>query len=224
MLRETLLEGLRRFPGDPELIQRLGRELETSGEWQLMQEVLQRQLAHVPAGSPLEAQVDYLLAKASIELGEERRALAMIGRSLLLRPNFAFSHHIKGRALAKLRLFSEAITAQRRCVELAPEFSWGWFELGCLLRRQGDMEGAIAHLRRCLTLQAVSDQQHHVLVLSTLQDAERELALKERKEAALSLWPERPPPHEGERLAIFDEMELQIEQFRLFLDSRSSVR
>ena len=79
MLKETLLESLRRFPGDPAMIQRLGHELETSSEWQLMLDVLEQQLPHVKQGTPGEAQVTYLLAKASVELGIERRALALIG-------------------------------------------------------------------------------------------------------------------------------------------------
>jgi hypothetical protein len=41
---------------------------------------------------------------------------------------------------------------------------------------------------------------------------------QERQEAALSLWPDRPVPREGERLAHLDELELQLEQFNLFLN------
>ncbi|PZV23357.1 MAG: hypothetical protein DCF18_06520 [Cyanobium sp.] len=222
--RETLLESLRRFPGDAGMIQRLGQELEASGDWPLMVEALQPQLQHVKAGTPLEAQITYLLAKASLELGDERRSLALIGRSLLGRPDFAFSHHIKGRALARLQRCAEAIAAQQRCVELAPTFCWGWFELGCQLRHQGDLEQAMGSLRRALALQPAENQHHHRLIERALGEVEAELAQRERQEAALSLWPDRALVPQGQRLPSLDEIELQLEQFRLFLHRHEARR
>lgn len=218
MLRETLLESLRRFPGDLQMIQRLGQDLESSGEWPLLREVLQQQLSHVPTGTPGEAQVTYLLAKACLEMGEERRALALVGRSLLVRPDFAYSHHIQGRALARLQRFPEAIAAQRRCLELAPEFSWGWFELGCLHRQQGQLQTAVVHLKRALSLQTTSDAQHQKLIQQILQEVEDRLRQQERHAAALALWPDRSVPKPGEQLWALDEIELQLEAFRQFLD------
>lgn len=218
MLRETLLESLRRFPGDLLMIQRVGQDLESNGEWQLMREVLQQQLNHVPAGSPGEAHITYLLAKASLELGEERRALALIGRSLLVRPDFAYSHHIKGRALARLQRFPEAIAAQQRCLELAPDFSWGWFELGCLQRQQGELHTAVIHLNRALALQSASDPQHHRLIEGVLQELNDQLQRQERQAAALALWPDRAVPQPGEQLEALDEIALQLEAFRQFLE------
>ena len=218
MLKETLLESLRRFPGDPAMIQRLGHELETSSEWQLMLDVLEQQLPYVKQGTPGEAQVTYLLAKASVELGIERRALALIGRSLLIRPDFAFSHHIKGRALAGMQRFAEAIAAQQRCVQLAPDFCWGWFEFGRLQRHQGKLSDASGSLKRALELQPVQARHHHHLMREALEEVKTQLGQQERQEAALSLWPERPLPREGERLSSLDELELQLEQFNLFLN------
>jgi hypothetical protein len=55
MQRETLLESLRRFPGDPGTIQRLAHELEIKSEWPLMLEVLEQQLPHVKSGTQAEA-------------------------------------------------------------------------------------------------------------------------------------------------------------------------
>ena len=220
--KETLLEGLRSFPGDPGMIQRLGQELEGSGDWQLMQEVFQRQLSHVPSGSALEAHVSYLVAKACLELGERRQALALIGRSLLLRSDFAYSHHLQGRALAQLNRLPEALAAQRRCVGLAPDFPWGWFELGCLQRRQGDPQAAMASLQRALELQSAEEPQHRALFERALQETERELGRRDRHEAALTLWPDRPPPADHERLPALDELELELEQFRQFLDRRQA--
>ena len=224
MLKETLLESLRRFPGHPVMIQRLGHELESRSEWQLMLEVLEQQLPHVQPGTPGEAQVTYLLAKASVELGIERRALAWIGRSLLLRPDFAFSHHIKGRALAGMERNAEAIAAQQRCVQLAPDFCWGWFELGRLQRHQGQLSEATGSLRRALDLQPAEARHHHTLIREALAEAEAQLGQRERQEAALSLWPDRPLPREGERLGHLDELELELEQFHLFLNRQEPHR
>lgn len=223
MRKETLLEGLRSFPGDPGMIQRLGQELESSGDWQLMQEVFQRQLSHVPNGSALEAHVSYLVAKACLELGERRQALALIGRSLLLRSDFAYSHHLHGRALAQLNRLPEALAAQRRCVELAPDFPWGWFELGCLQRHQGDPQAAMISLQRALDLQPAEEPQHRTLFEQALRETERELQRRERQEACLALWPDRPPPSDHERLPALDELELELEQFSRFLDRRQGA-
>jgi len=217
MLKETLLESLRRFPGDSGTIQRLGHELETNAEWPLMLEVLEQQLPHVKSGTQAEAQVTYLMAKAAVELGHARRALALIGRSLLLRPDFAFSHHIKGRALSGMQRFAEAITAQQRCVQLAPNFCWGWFELGCLQRDQGTLAEAKQSLRRALGLQPARDGYHFRLIHGVLGEVDGQLRQQERQEAARSLWPDQPLPRLGERLSSLDEMELEMEQFDLFL-------
>ncbi len=219
MQRETLLESLRRFPGDPGTIQRLAHELEIKSEWPLMLEVLEQQLPHVKSGTQAEAQVTYLMVKASLELGHERRALALIGRSLLLRPDFALSHHIKGRALSRMQRFLEAITAQQRCVELAPGFCWGWFELGSLQRDQGALSEARQSLRRALALQPPQDGFHFRLIRGVLAEVEGQLRQQERQEAARSLWPDRPLPRLGERLSSLDEMELELEQFALFLNA-----
>ena len=57
-----------------------------------------------------------------------------------------------------------------------------------------------------------------------LAEAEAQLGQRERQEAALSLWPDRPLPREGERLGHLDELELELEQFHLFLNRQEPHR
>ena len=61
-------------------------------------------------------------------------------------------------------------------------------------------------------------QPRSELIREALEEVKAQLGQQERQEAALSLWPERPLPREGERLSSLDELELQLEQFNLFLN------
>ena len=103
-------------------------------------------------------------------------------------------------------------------MQLAPDFCWGWFELGHLQRHQGKLSAASSSLKRALELQPVQARHHHNLIREALEEVRAQLGQQERQEAALSLWPDRPVPQQGERLSSLDELELQLEQFNLFLN------
>ena len=218
MKKQTLLEGLRALPGDESLLRTLASLLEAEGNWQELQQIMLEQLPRLPRGTPLEAHVCYLAGKASLEVGDLRQALALSTRSVQGRGDFAYSHHIHGRTLARMGRRAEALQAQQRCAALAPEFSWCWYEIGQLQIAQGDLAAARLALRQALALQEAQDPRSTGLFRQALEAVESQAMLAERRAAAASLWPERPPLSPHERLDAIDELALLTEEFRLFLD------
>ena len=218
MQKETLLEGLRALPGDESLLRTLGSLLEEEGNWQELQQIMLDQLPRLPRGSALEAHVSYLAGKACLELGDLRQALALSTRAVQGRADFAYSHHIHGRTLARMGRRVEALGAQQRCAALAPGFPWCWFEIGQLQRAQGDMAAAKAALQRALALQEAQNPAGAEMFRRTLEGVQEEASLAERRAAAASLWPERAPLGPDERLDPIDKLAVVVEEFRLFLE------
>jgi tetratricopeptide (TPR) repeat protein len=216
--KQTLMEGLRALPGDESLLRTLSSLLEAEGNWQELQQIMLEQLPRLPRGTSLEAHVCYLAGKACLELGDLRQALALSTRSVQGRGDFAYSHHIHGRTLARMGRRAEALQAQQRCAALAPEFSWCWYEIGQLQIAQGDIGAARAALQRALVLQEAQDPGGTDLFRQALEGVESQANLAERRAAAASLWPERALLAPHERLDAIDELALLTEEFRLFLD------
>jgi tetratricopeptide (TPR) repeat protein len=216
--KQTLMEGLRALPGDESLLRTLSSLLEAEGNWQELQQIMLEQLPRLPRGTSLEAHVCYLAGKACLELGDLRQALALSTRSVQGRGDFAYSHHIHGRTLARMGRRAEALQAQQRCAALAPEFSWCWYEIGQLQIAQGDIGAARAALQRALVLQEAQDPCGTDLFRQALEGVESQANLAERRAAAASLWPERALLAPHERLDAIDELALLTEEFRLFLD------
>ncbi len=212
------MEGLRALPGDESLLRTLSSLLEAEGNWQELQQIMLEQLPRLPRGTSLEAHVCYLAGKACLELGDLRQALALSTRSVQGRGDFAYSHHIHGRTLARMGRRAEALQAQQRCAALAPEFSWCWYEIGQLQIAQGDIGAARAALQRALVLQEAQDPGGTDLFRQALEGVESQANLAERRAAAASLWPERALLAPHERLDAIDELALLTEEFRLFLD------
>ncbi len=212
------MEGLRALPGDESLLRTLSSLLEAEGNWQELQQIMLEQLPRLPRGTSLEAHVCYLAGKACLELGDLRQALALSTRSVQGRGDFAYSHHIHGRTLARMGRRAEALQAQQRCAALAPEFSWCWYEIGQLQIAQGDIGAARAALQRALALQEAQDPGGTDLFRQALEGVQSQANLAERRAAAASLWPERALLAPHERLDAIDELALQTEEFRLFLD------
>jgi hypothetical protein len=73
-------------------------------------------------------------------------------------------------------------------------------------------------LRQALALQEAQDPRSTGLFRQALEAVESQAMLAERRAAAASLWPERPPLSPHERLDAIDELALLTEEFRLFLD------
>jgi tetratricopeptide (TPR) repeat protein len=223
MHRQTLLEGLQVLPGDGALLQALGSLLEQEADWPELRRVMLEQLPLLPRGAPEEGQVYYLASKACLELVDPHQAVILGSRAVQLQPNFAYGHHILGRALAQVGRSAEALQAQRRCAELAPQFPWCWFEVGLLLRAGSDPVGACSALRRALVLQQSMDPGGTQIFVRALASAEQASHREERQAAARSLWPDRPPLDPEAPLPPLMRLALATEEFRLFLDRRGGA-
>lgn len=220
--KQTLLEGLRSLPGDERLLRSIAELLEREKQWKELQQIILEQLPSLPRGSALEAHACYLGGKASLELGDLRPALGLISRAVQLQGDQWYSQHILGRVLARLGRSAEALLAQQRCGELAPGFTWAWFEIGQLQLALGNMQAAREALERALRLQEVQNPGQCHLFQQALADVKARARQAEREEASRGLWPERQPPPAGERLPALEELMLSLEQFRLFLDRYES--
>jgi tetratricopeptide (TPR) repeat protein len=216
--KQTLLEGLRALPGDEHLLRSLGSLLEEEGNWQELQQIMLEHLPRLPRGSPMEAHLCYLASKACLELGDLRQALALGTRAVQGRPDFSYCHHIYGRTLAAMGRRAEALQAQQRCAALEPNFSWCWYEIGQLQLAQGDVAAAKAALQRALALQESQDPRHAEMFRRSLEGVESKALLAERQASASSLWPDRPPLGQDQRLEAIDELALVTEMLRLHLD------
>jgi len=87
-----------------------------------------------------------------LEEGNLESAIAAFGSAIDLNPDYSWSHHNLGEALAKLGQFEEASAAFRRAIELNPDFSWSYHHLGDVLERQQQWKGAIAAFRQAIEL------------------------------------------------------------------------
>jgi tetratricopeptide (TPR) repeat protein len=218
--KQTLFEGLRALPGDESLFRTLGALLDREADWSELRRLALEQLPHLPRGSRLEAQAAYLGGKACLELGDLRQALSLITRALRLQDDFAYSHHIHGRVLARMGRRVEAILAQERCAALAPGFPWCWFELGQLQLEIDQTAAGREALQRALHLAEVQDPggPSQGLFRRALAGVENRARLEERRAAARHLWPDRSELGPQERLRAIDELALSVEQFSRFLD------
>ncbi|MEG3956499.1 tetratricopeptide repeat protein [Microcoleus sp. herbarium2] len=87
-----------------------------------------------------------------LEEGNLEEAVAAFGSAIDLNPDYSWSHHNLGEALAKLGQLEEASAAFRRAIELNPDFSWSYHHLGDVLERQQQWKGAIAAFRQAIEL------------------------------------------------------------------------
>ncbi|MFS6828204.1 hypothetical protein [Cyanobium sp. ATX-6F1] len=82
----------------------------------------------------------------------------------------------------------------------------------------GETTAAKAAFERALALQEAQDPGNTTLFRRALEGVEARAQRAERQAAALSLWPDGPPPGLDGPLAPLQELALATEQFRLFLD------
>jgi tetratricopeptide (TPR) repeat protein len=218
--KQTLLEGLRALPGDDSLFRALTGLLDQEAHWSELRRVVLEQLPHLPRGSRLEAQAAYLGGKACLELGDLRQALSLVTRAIQIQADFAYSHHIHGRVLARMGRRVEALLAQQRCASLAPAFPWCWFEIGQLQLEINQMAASREALQRALQLAEAQDPggSSPQLFRRALAAVEDRAQLEERRAAARVLWPSRPELGPHDRLSTIEELALSVEQFSLFLD------
>jgi Flp pilus assembly protein TadD len=97
-----------------------------------------------PRGIPDDPAVLHDLGMACLRTRRLPEAVALLRRSIALRPTFARTHYGLGLALAQTGDFEAALAAHRRAIELAPELSEAHGRIGDLLLRRGRRNDAAA--------------------------------------------------------------------------------
>jgi len=122
-----------------------------------------------------------LLGVISTQRGDPRRAVELIGRALVLRPNGAAMHVNMGEAYRQLGDLTRAAGCCRTALRLRPDFLEALNTLGLIRREQGRLDEALDLFRRALELSpdAVPPRTNLSLTLLDLGRAEEALALCE---------------------------------------------
>ncbi|MEZ2232317.1 tetratricopeptide repeat protein [Microcoleus sp.] len=87
-----------------------------------------------------------------LEEGNLEEAIAAYRLAIELNPDYSWSHHNLGEALAKVCQFEAAIAAFRRAIELNPDFSWSYHHLGDALAQQEQWEESVIAFRKAIEL------------------------------------------------------------------------
>ena len=77
---------------------------------------------------------DSLLTDANqlLKQGKLEEAIATYQKAIQQNPQFAWSHHYLGEALAKVGRFEEAIAALRQALAISPQSPWSLYKLGVI--------------------------------------------------------------------------------------------
>jgi tetratricopeptide (TPR) repeat protein len=73
--------------------------------------------------------------------------------------NLSGGYYQFGKTLLELRRSADAIKPLTTCTQLSPEDATGWHMLGLATGSEGDLEGALIHLRRALQVEGVHRKQ-----------------------------------------------------------------
>ncbi len=126
-----------------------------------------------------------LLGVVSTQRGDPRRAVELIGRALVLRPNGAAMHVNMADAYRHLGDLTRAAGCCQTALCLRPEFPEGLNTLGLVRRDQGRLEEALAPFRRVLELNPDSLPPRTNLSLTLLDLGRADDALALCEEAVL---------------------------------------
>ncbi len=129
------------------------------------------------------------------------------------------AHELRAIALAGLGRLDEAIAILRDAVERAPRVASAWRNLGCLLERAGDLDGAIDAYRRALALEPTGSPELLALCLARTGRRSQAAALLRKREgpaarhlldAIIGARPPAPPP--GYVADLFDGYAARFER------------
>ena len=96
----------------------------------------------------------HLLGLVALQQGTPRRAAALIGRAVAVRPDVAAYHAGLAEAYWALGQPDRAVECYREALRLRPDNPEALCNLGSTLLAQGDIDGAIGCLRDALRLGA----------------------------------------------------------------------
>ena len=170
-LRQAMEAELQQRPGDPYACAKLGSLEVAEGNQQRGIALLQQGLAHCPADAHPE-RYELLLHLAMAEAGRDpQRACQLYGQALELPlpPRLTLAARLN---LAALLLQGgagqEAEQLCQQATAAAPEIGLGWYNLGLIRRRQGNLAGALAAYREAERLSPEHAETHQNLAVALL--------------------------------------------------------
>ncbi len=170
-LREAMEAELLERPGDPYACAKLGSLEVAEGNLERGTALLRQGLAQCPADAHPE-RYELLLHLALAEAARDPAAAIALYREALalpLAPRLSLAARLN---LAALLLQQgqpqEAETLCQRATTAAPEISLGWYNLGLIRRRLGDIAGALEAYREARRLQPDHAETHQNLAVALL--------------------------------------------------------
>ncbi|MBW0168559.1 MAG: tetratricopeptide repeat protein [Vulcanococcus sp.] len=170
-LREAMEAELQERPGDPYACAKLGSLEVAEGNLERGTALLRQGLAQCPADAHPE-RYELLLHLALAEAARDPAAAIALYREALalpLAPRLSLAARLN---LAALLLQQgqpqEAETLCQRATAAAPEISLGWYNLGLIRRRLGDIAGALEAYREARRLQPEHAETHQNLAVALL--------------------------------------------------------
>lgn len=128
---------------------REGIEAHKAGRYEEAEAAYQRALQ----ARPEDPKTLYYLGLLHFHRQQTEQALACMFHSLDRAPSNAHVWNTLGSMLIRAQRPEEAKLAYRKVTQLMPAKAEGWYNLGICLRDEGDVEGAIAHLREAISRQ-----------------------------------------------------------------------
>jgi tetratricopeptide (TPR) repeat protein len=170
-LRQAMEAELLERPGDPYACAKLGSLEVADGNLERGVALLRQGLAQCPAEAHPE-RYELLLHLALAEAGRDPAAAASLYREALelpLAPRLTLAARLN---LAALLLQhgqpQDAEALCQRATAAAPEIGLGWYNLGLIRRRQGDIAGALEAYREARRLQPEHPETHQNLAVALL--------------------------------------------------------
>ncbi|MCC3424654.1 MAG: tetratricopeptide repeat protein [Microcoleus sp. PH2017_01_SCD_O_A] len=84
--------------------------------------------------------------------GKWGRAIIAYRKSIVLKPNFSWSHHNLAEAFSKVGRWDAAIACYRTACNLNPNSAWSHYKLGEILILQGTQDEAIIHFQKAIEI------------------------------------------------------------------------
>ena len=170
-LRAAMEAELERRPGDPYACAKLGSLEVAEGQRERGIALLEQGLEHCPASAHPE-RYELLLHLALAQGPEQASAAEALYRQALelpLAPRLTLAARLNLAALLLERgAAEEAERLSQRATAVAPEIGLGWYNLGLIRRRQGNLAGALEAYREARRVQPEHPETHQNLAVAQL--------------------------------------------------------
>ena len=201
-LREAMEAELRERPGDPYACAKLGSLEVAEGHPARGMALLRQGLEHCPADAHPE-RYELLLHLAIAEAERDANTAARLYEQALalpLAPRLSLAARLNLAALLLQQGQLDAAEAQAQlATTAAPEIGLGWYNLGLIRRRRGEIGGALEAYREAQRLNPEHAETHQNLAVALLLGGDIEGARASFRQA-ISLLGQQGRSHEAERL------------------------